>query len=293
MKITNDQGLPEAIVNAVKAHDYSKGAADFSISELIRPPQINQLTRQHDEELTEDAADRIWALLGSSIHTILEATAGDREKTEERMFTTISGQIISGQFDNIMLDGNVLTDYKVTSAYAVKGDVKPEWERQLNYYAQLARLNGHEIDQLQIIAILRDWNRSNAMRDPDYPRRNVAVVKVPMWADSYALEEMARDVQAQMDARDGNARPCTDEERWCQPGKVALMKQGRKSAVKLFDTTKEAIEYIKGSNIVLAELGTARGTGDHYLEARPTTWRRCEDYCAVADFCEQWKGDRT
>ena len=75
MKITNKAGLPEAIVQAVRADPYDKGAARFSVTELIGPPIIRLLHQQHDDEVEEDAADRIWSLFGSAVHGILERAA--------------------------------------------------------------------------------------------------------------------------------------------------------------------------------------------------------------------------
>lgn len=279
MKITNEQGLPQAIVDAVTANEYTNEGWDFSITDLIRPPQINQLTREHASELTEDAADRIWALLGSSIHSVLENYKNPAELSEVRLYGNSCGKIISGQFDNFILDDGILTDYKVTSVWSVKGEIKPEWERQLNYYAELARQNAFDVKKLQIIAILRDWSKARMMQSPDYPRRNVVVLDVPLWDEGFTAEEMTKDTFEQIEATDGNARPCTDAERWVQPGKVAHMKKGRKSAVKLYDTVAEANAAIAGMD------------DGHYIIERPTIYRRCEDYCAVSEFCEQFKGD--
>ena len=66
-------------------------------------------------------------------------------------------------------------------------------------------------------------------------------------------------------------RPCTDEERWHQPDKWALMKKGQKKAIKLYEEKPE--------NLTLSK--------DHFLEHRPGAYRRCEAYCPVAAVCPQ------
>ena len=285
MKITNHAGLPEPIVNAIKNHEYSKGSADFSISELIRPPQINQLSRDHDAEITEDAADRIWALLGQAVHGVMEKADTQGSLQEERLYGALMNRVVSGQLDNLDLDAGILSDYKITSVWSVMGDLKPEWEKQLNYYCWLAEVNDYQINKIQIVAILRDWSKAAYLRSPDtYPSQNVAVVDVPLWPRGRVENEMSRDIFDQENAIAGSWRPCTDSERWFKPGKVALMKAGRKSAVKLFDTGDEAIEYVKASDISLIA-----GESPYSLVERPGVYRRCEDYCSVAQFCDQYK----
>ena len=67
---------------------------------------------------------------------------------------------------------------------------------------------------------------------------------------------------------------CTPEERWAKPDKWAVMKHGRKSAVKVFDSEEEA-----NANI---------GLGD-YIEYRQGVDTKCEDYCMVNQFCPYWQ----
>jgi hypothetical protein len=55
------------------------------------------------------------------------------------------------------------------------------------------------------------------------------------------------------------------------------MKNGRKTAVKLFDNQQDAEAYA-------GELGNS-----HYVEHRPAVSRKCEDYCSCCDFCNFYK----
>lgn len=281
MKITNVMNLPAPIVSAIKSYEmaYHNGNADFSVTDLIAPPQQYALRRIFDDRLTEDASDRIWTLLGTSIHEILSRSIrGSQEGVEQRMYATILGKVVSGKYDHLAYDGATLTDYKVTSVWSVMGNLKPEWEKQLNYYRYLCVLSQVEIQQIQITAILRDWRLSEKRRNPDYPSHNVVTIPVPVWADYDVAFQIAMDVQSHMDALEGNYRPCTDEERWASPVVYAVMKKGRKSAVKLFNTEAEAKAHIHGYD-------------DNFsVVTRPGEYRRCENYCPVKDFCEQYKG---
>jgi len=71
---------------------------------------------------------------------------------------------------------------------------------------------------------------------------------------------------------------CSDEEQWAKPTVYAVMKEGRKSALKLCSSEEEA-------RTLLDEKGT-------YLQVRPGEKTRCESYCQVRDFCEQYQREK-
>lgn len=66
---TNKYNLPESFVNAVKVDNHvTKG--DISVTTLIDAPQIRQLKKRH--RITEDVSDRVFALMGTAVHHVLE-----------------------------------------------------------------------------------------------------------------------------------------------------------------------------------------------------------------------------
>lgn len=297
--LTNRHNLPTPLVNAILNDPYNAGESDISVTRLIQPPQIKWLLR--GREVTEDAVDRIWALLGQVMHTILERANPGTAVVEKRLFTKVRGWVVSGQFD--VLEGNVLTDYKFTTVYARGGKV--EWVNQLNLLYALCRRNDVAIDRAQVIAIFRDWRPREALAH-DYPKTQVAVIPVPLWSPEKAeayLEERVRIHQLD------NPPPCTDEERWAQPERWALMQgeqeqwalmqEGRKRAVKVLDEKQdlplkpgqywERREGQPGKRAIRLfetkpEITLGRG---QYWEHRPGAYRRCEGYCAAAPFCPQ------
>lgn len=284
--ITNKFGLPAPLVEAVRNDGYSNSGT-LSVTTLLKPPQAVAIERAHAEELTEDASDRIWALLGQAAHTILEraaATLGDEYVIEERFFATLEGVKVSGQCDIIHKPTKTVQDYKVTSAYAAKSAIaegKSEWTLQLSMLAALARHAGHDVERGQIVAILKDWSRRTAEEEArkaasfgapcSYPQANVILLDIPLMSNDETLTWMRERVR-QFKAE--TPPPCTDEERWKQPGKTALMKQGRKTAVRLYDPSDEALK----------SLAVPPG---HYIEERPTKFNRCEAYCGAAQWCPQ------
>ena len=115
MKITNKHNLPLPLYNAVCLNTHKKGKG-FSVTEILKPIRAIWLTHRHEAELTEDAADRIWALLGSTMHSVLERNADVNSLQEQFLTADINGTELSGSPD--LLDSNgTLTDYKLTSVW--------------------------------------------------------------------------------------------------------------------------------------------------------------------------------
>lgn len=273
MTLTNKMNLPQSIVNAVVNDPYSKGASDISVTTLITPPYQRKL--KETVEQVEDVSDRIWSLIGQSVHTILERAYQNEEgvRVEERLFTECNGWTVSGQFD--VIEGDCLFDFKVTSVWSVIGDTKVEWEQQLNLLRLLAIRNGIEVNRLRIIAILRDWSKGKAMQ-ADYPSVQVVPIDIPVWPIELAEAYLLNRVKAHQHPE---PPPCTPEERWGTPEKFALMKAGRKTAVKLYDSEHEAAQAAR------------QGGKDYVVVHRPGVYRRCADYCSVSHGCPQYQGE--
>lgn len=279
MPLTNRFNLPLPLVRAVERDDYSKGDADFSVTEIINPPQISGLMRKHRDEIEEDASDRIWALLGKAVHYIIEMAArdmGHQVQSERRLNMNVGNHSVSGQLD--LLEDNKLWDFKVTSAWTILfGSRIDEWTQQVNMYVQLARHHDIEVESAEVVAILRDWSKTQAVRSSDYPQVNVARFPISIWPDEYTLDFMQSRVDLHAKAADGQWPRCTDDERWHQPDKWAVMKRGRKTAVKLHDIEYNALKHAMNQG------------GAHYVEHRPGKDSRCEDYCPVSKFCSQFQ----
>lgn len=284
MRITNVHHLPLAIVEAVKNDPYPHGqTGDISATSLIAPPQLVALRRQHEADLEEDAADRIWSLLGQSIHTILER-AEPSAITERRLFAHCAGWRVSGQADRIVpldpaYDNIHIEDYKTTSVWSVIDGVKPEWADQLHVLQWLAAQNGYDVRGLSIVALLRDWSRNKAKDGGNYPQAPVITLTVrprPLGAlHDWITSRVERHQMARACLTGGiPPQPCTPEERWERPAVFAVKTPGRKTAVKLYedrDLAQAHADDLKGG----------------YVEHRPGEPIRCLHYCPVAAFCPQ------
>lgn len=307
MRFTNELGLPDAIVQAVTNDSYTRGECDLSVTQLIAPPRVVELNRMHSDEIVEDVADRIWLLLGKIAHGILEKAAPEHSAIfEERLFcdidtedteTDINGDErrvswrISGAFDNLAVaqaEHNTwrLSDYKITSVWAARyGANKDDWCQQLNCYAYLLRLHSFDVSEIEIVAVCRDWRQSDARkyRDDGFPQHQVTIIKLPLWPSRTTLAFMEERVALHRAAR-AKLPLCSDEEQWRRATTWALMREGRKSAVRLYDTPGAAYEALKGT-----EEGKNRG-GAYSVVKRPGIATRCAGYCSVRPFCEA-RGD--
>ena len=79
MKLTNEYGAPDEIVKAIQNDSYTKGGADFSVTELIKPPQIRRLWSEHEEDISVDVNDEMFKLLGTAVHRILDSAPKCKE----------------------------------------------------------------------------------------------------------------------------------------------------------------------------------------------------------------------
>ena len=301
--ITNNKGFPEALVKAVENDSYSKGRADRSVTGLLAPPRQAALKDIHEDVLTEDVADRTYALYGQLIHLLLER-AGEQDRnalTEERLFTEVGGWTISGQTDTITLteeEGWIVSDYKFVTAYKFKRDysgelVMPaEYEQQLNMYAHLLRDNRFRVDGLKIVGIYRDWSKLEAKRDKNYPQLGAETHDVKLWSEEDAKAFMEERVRLHQYAMAGNMHgsiteedlpECTDEERWAKKDSWALKttRDSKRARKVFYGSNSEAINWAMNPDNKIK-----RG---FVVEHRPGANTRCENYCLVSEYCEQFQ----
>lgn len=261
MQITNRMNLPAALVDACKPYPPTPGR--FGVTELVGPALLAQLRREHWSELSEDVADRLWAIMGTAMHGILAEHGQADELTEERLTVEIGGVRVSGKPDTYSADGT-LSDWKFTTVYSY-GETKPEWVAQLNVYAHLLRAHGFPVNRLQIVAIYRDWSKRHEMQGIPH----AAIIDVPLWAADVTERYLAGRIAAHQ-AEDPPV--CTAAERWDRPTTYAVMKAGRKSALRVLES-REVAESWKAAN-----------SGDSIVE-RPGESIRCTGYCPVRAFC--------
>ena len=283
MIITNKHGVPEPLVTLASKEYYSKGASQYSVTEIMSPPKIKRLREQYNDQIKQDVADMLWNLLGSALHVVMERGVTDGWTMEERLYKEVDGVTVSGAIDiqQETPEGVVIIDYKFTSAWAVMQE-KEEWQQQLNVYKWLVEtVKRKKVVGLKICALVRDFNRHETKEG--YPKASIEMVDIPMWdsvtTEAYVRERLNLHRDAKVSADFGDELPaCSDTDRWQSETIYAVKREGRKTAIRLFKTIEEANE--------LAE--KEKG----YVETRLGEPKRCTgNYCGVAEWCEQYQGE--
>ena len=285
MKITNKFNLPETFVNIMKRPTYSKGKAHLSATELITAPRLVQLRKAHMDSLESDVTENVWSIFGTAIHGILEHGKADNHVVEERITTTLEGWTISGAIDLQIIneDGSVtINDYKTTGAWAVMNE-KIDWELQLNIYAWLVeKVKQMPVQKVEIVAIIRDWSRRDAESRQGYPDAPIKVIPIHLWPfevrEAFIIERIKEHSNAEMDVEmGGSLPPCTPDQMWEKPTSYAIMKEGNKRATSVHASVLEAQEA----------LTTVKGKAE--IVTRPGERTRCETFCQVNSFCNQYQ----
>lgn len=123
--LTNKLNLPSPVLKAIQASrkKYSKGNADFSVTELAQPPRIRTLKLRHDDEMEEDIGDMIYALQGQIGHALLENAAEESPK-----FDSVSAirDIVETDEDEAIDDSEILEKIR----RVLNGEAEKEWATQ-------------------------------------------------------------------------------------------------------------------------------------------------------------------
>jgi hypothetical protein len=279
MKVTNVMNLPQAFVNAVNLERHNEKGC-FSATTLLKGTTSTILTDRHFDEIEVDVADCVWQIWGTAVHKIFEDSGIDGLK-EERFEVPVSHSKVTGRVDLFDEKNGILYDWKTASTFKITFNDFSDWKKQGLIYAWLMKQNGIEVKKCRFIALLKDHSKSKAKTDSSYPQLPVYNYEFEVTETDLAeIENFIKTRIAELEKAelipDEELPPCSEEERWHQKGKVAVMKEGRKTAIKLFDTKEEAEQNMKA-------------LGGTYLEERKGCDRRCSEYCNCNTFCQYYK----
>ena len=280
MTITNKLNLPAGLVKAVSTERHN-AAMCLSATTLLQGVKQIILTDRYWEQLEDDASDRIWAIWGTAVHSLLE-NEGESDFTEQEMSYKVGDITVTGKIDNYDMKGGIISDYKTASVNKIRFNDFSDWYLQGMIYAWLLNRNNFPVERCRFIALLKDHSKTDAMRDHRYPQNPVYVLDFPVTAGSlfktgnYIRKKVSDYLRYRLTA-DDEIPPCLPSERWDRPSKYAVMKEGRKNAVKLFDDKKSADEKT-------AELGKG-----HFIEQRSGGSKKCQSYCLCCNFCNYYR----
>lgn len=283
MKVTNRLHLPEAFVKAVSVERHNK-AGCYSATTLNKGTKEIILQERHWDEFTVDAADSVWATFGTAVHSIMEKYE-DGNFHEEKFDIAVLKSRVTGVVDSYDMERGIINDWKTASVYKIMKADFSDWYKQGMTYAWLLKQNGLDVRCCRFIALLKDHSMTKAETDSSYPQAPVYTYEfevTPEELEQAGARIMAKvkDIEAAELLGDDDIAPCTPEERWADGDKWAVMKNGRKTAIRVFDTEIDA-ENCAG------ELGNS-----HYVEHRPAVSRKCGKYCLCKDFCSFYRGNK-
>lgn len=279
MKLTNKMELPEAFVKACSIERHNKPGS-YSATTLLKSAKEIILTERHYDELESDVSDNVWQIFGTAVHAIFEKQ-NDSNFKEEFFETEVLNSKITGRVDSYDLDKEILYDFKTASVWKIKFNDFEEWKKQGLIYAWLMGKNGLKVKECRFIALLKDHSKTEAGRNADYPKSPVYVYKFNVTEKD--LEEIekfifqkVKEIEFASGLADDEIPECSAEERWATKPKFAVMKNGRKSALKLFDKRQDA-------EIAMESLG------GNYIEERKGENKKCSGYCVCREFCHFYK----
>lgn len=241
MRLTNIHNLPAGIFQAVVDSIQRPQSDIIRVSEIINPPICKKLALENWDTIEADASEFLWSLLGTGVHAVL-ANLETGVLIEKRISSQVYGVMLSGQVDRYDINTETIEDYKCTSVWSYLFGTKPEWIAQLNLYKYLFETTGYKVKRLAINAVLRDWQLSKAVQS-DYPKIPFAVIDIPVWS----AEKINSYIRERVAIHQAEPLPCSPDERWQRPSTWAIMKTGRKSAVRVKDTREEAEAYLNTS----------------------------------------------
>jgi len=165
---------------------------------------------------------------------------------------------------------------------------KLEWERQLNVLDYLIRNNQSnvknsqgqhiEVKSMSIMAILRDWSKMKVMTSKNYPRKQVVMIPIKRWTPEEQDNYVAARIQAHQQAEQSGGDICSAEERWAKPDTYAIMKDGRKTALRVLENKEQVRQYLEDN-----KLKEGKGITVVFRKGEDV---RCQHYCRVNSFCD-------
>lgn len=281
MKITNNLNLPKPFVSAVE-RNYQYKDKQYSTTQMLKGVREIMLTRRHFDEMEQDVSDSIWLILGTAMHKVLEDSqeAIDELKETKVVIDMPNGYKLSGIQDLYTESTKRITDYKTGSVWKVIKDDFEDYRKQTLIYAYMFRKIGFEVDNAEIVMVLKDFSKTKAKTESNYPKYPVFIKHFDFTDKDFEeiekfLIHKFQEIENAETLKDDFLPMCTDKERWAEPTRYAVMQKGKKRALKLFDTDLEALEY-------------AEQVGG-YVEKREGTDKKCEEYCQCCEFCSYWK----
>jgi hypothetical protein len=263
--------FPAPFARAIANDAYDPGVSDYTVTQLLSPPQRTWLATKGGK--VESGYAATMSVFGTGVHNVLENHVDKEagELAEVRFYKQINGLTIGGKID-LYVPGEV-HDWKVTAK--VQDQAKPEHHDQAQMNGLLASHNGLPVNVVAVNYFDRAWSYLQSVVNPTYPKTAFTSF-VFDFDPAYAEKRFNETIADHVAAKAGRPRPCTDDERWKKPDTYALMKPGAKRASKVCDSLAEA-ESLKKP--------------DQIIQARPGESTYCKFFCGFSHICRQYQSD--
>lgn len=275
MIYTNKLNLPEVFEKIYQNNFREINPHRFSVTELLSPTKQILLSRKYYNEIEEDISDCIPALFGSAVHKVFEENSNP-EESEVKLEVQFGEDTIVGIIDHVKDDE--IDDYKTTSTSKVSKKDFSDHELQIKIYALLRfKKYGIITRKGKLFYLMKDWSKVKSTYSSDYPKSPIYVHEFNIEDSDYDFSE--KYIKNKLNEIHSNLiNFCSDEDRWYTGTKYAVYKNvGDKRASYITDNEQDAHNYIRNK---------CGGAGE--IEVRKGNYLKCELYCSVNKFCDQY-----
>ena len=297
MPITDMDSI-KPLFDAVQVHrnNYDSGDTDYSATTLLNPPRIVHLEKRHMGDVDRWVKEQLGSFIGTAIHNYMESCLRSIPNTpytcEERLWVNVLNRKVSGAYDIVHHEQqwDDMYDLKTTSVWKAMFGDKDDWIRQQNIYRYLYWLkHSVKLHTIRIIALFLDWSpREKLKYGAKYPNEKAVEYGMVRWGMQKVydyIEERVRIMIEHENTADDQLPLCTYEEMWSKPDQYAVKADNRQNALRLCKSQEESDEWI-------SEYMT-KDTCKHKIsqlsvEYRPAVRTRCEHWCPVNVYCNQF-----
>jgi hypothetical protein len=305
MKIINDLDMPDHAFKAIcKRSRTEPPKLDYiGVTTLMGAPLPRYLLARYWYQLEQKASETMNALQGQMGHMLFDKVETETE-TEIHLKVEFEGQTIHGIADYYDPKLKTLGDAKFKQVNAVTASTirgSQDLETQLNIYCWMARKMGYTVEHLQGDIYINGWTVYRSYGDSAYPKAPYVKLSIPIWEEAFTEQYVRERLKVHdtvaikmlrgtdvltagtnnlfvLDKLALEIPVCTDEERFMQPTKYAVMRDGQKKAVKLFDRNDDAHTW-------LAAQLYAKPSDKLSVTERKGGYMRCQFYCGVRTVC--------
>lgn len=184
----------------------SKTARDHQVE--VGPSEIGGCRRKVWHRLQKTPATnetlRLAAWMGTAIHTAVERAFNVADPFSERYLreVEVSAGGLMGHVDLYDIEAKTVTDWKTTTKKNLRYFPSQQQRTQIHLYGYLLSQNGHPVETVQLIAIVRDGNETDVRQHSEPYDEELALGGIAWLAAVGASEKPPEPEKHRMFCRD-------------------------------------------------------------------------------------------